>query len=290
MGNYCKFYYFNISGEDFIKDILTTSCLLNLNYKDLDRIIKKNTDIIYLKKYNKNNVMSDDSFYTICKNIFGKLYFKNKDNQKNIIDIDFYDQDLVKKFLYGLYNLIKINNKLDLSIFCLIMLPFNFNEKDLPDNKKYQIFFNALKIINFSIDEQQNSINNESITYSMFLENFNLYLALTLSGFTKIIYENLHENNSEEIIRKEILYNLQNYFIPDNINNFYMKISQNLRNKVEMKKNEEKLSTINEVEITFAMFNVFCNENKFIINYFELRKEFISFAKELKEKEKKNII
>ncbi len=290
MGNYCKFYYFNISGEDFIKDILTTSCLLNLNYKDLDRIIKKNTNIIYLKKNNKNYVMSDDSFYTICKNIFGKLYFKNKDNQKNIIDIDFYDQDLVKKFLYGLYNLIKINNKLDQSIFCLIMLPFNFNEKDLPDNKKYQIFFNALKNINFSIDEQQNSINNESITYSMFLENFNLYLALTLSGFTKIIYENLHENNSEEIIRKEILYNLQNYFIPDNINNFYMKISQNLRNKVEMKKNEEKLSTINEVEITFAMFNVFCNENKFIINYFELRKEFISFAKELKEKEKKNII
>lgn len=290
MGNYCKFYYFNISGEDFIKDILTTSCLLNLNYKDLDRIIKKNTNIIYLKKYNKNYVMSDDSFYTICKNIFGKLYFKNKDNKKNIIDIDFYDQDLVKKFLYGLYNLIKINNKLDQSIFCLIMLPFNFNEKDLPDNKKYQIFFNALKNINFSIDEQQNSINNESITYSMFLENFNLYLALTLSGFTKIIYENLHENNSEEIIRKEILYNLQNYFIPDNINNFYMKISQNLRNKVETKKNEEKLSTINEVEITFAMFNVFCNENKFIINYFELRKEFISFAKELKEKEKKNII
>ena len=287
MGNYCKFYYFNISGEDFIKDILTTSCLLNLNYKDLDRIIKKNTDIIYLKKYIKNYVMSDDSFYTICKNIFGKLYFKNKDNKKNIIDIDFYDQDLVKKFLYGLYNLIKINNKLDQSIFCLIMLPFNFNEKDLPDNKKYQIFFNALKNINFSIDEQQNSINNEFITYSMFLENFNLYLALTLSGFTKIIYENLHENNSEEIIRKEILYNLQNYFIPDNINNFYMKISQNLRNKVEMKKNEEKLSTINEVEITFAMFNVFCNENKFIINYFELRKEFISFAKELKEKEKK---
>ena len=290
MGNYCKFYYFNISGEDFIKDILTTSCLLNLNYKDLDRIIKKNTNIIYLKKNNKNYVMSDDSFYTICKNIFGKLYFKNKDNKKNIIDIDFYDQDLVKKFLYGLYNLIKINNKLDQSIFCLIMLPFNFNEKDLPDNKKYQIFFNALKNINFSIDEQQNSINNESITYSMFLENFNLYLALTLSGFTKIIYENLHENNSEEIIRKEILYNLQNYFIPDNINNFYMKISQNLRNKVETKKNEEKLSTINEVEITFAMFNVFCNENKFIINYFELRKEFISFAKELKEKEKKNII
>jgi hypothetical protein len=290
MGNYCKFYYFNISGEDFIKDILTTSCLLNLNYKDLDRIIKKNTNIIYLEKNNKNYVMSDDSFYTICKNIFGKLYFKGKDNRKNIIDIDFYDQDLVKKFLYGLYNLIKINNKLDQSIFCLIMLPFNFNEKDLPDNKKYQIFFNALKIINFSIDENQNSINNESITYSMFLENFNLYLALTLSGFTKIIYENLHENNSEEIIRKEILYNLQNYFIPDNINNFYMKISQNLRNKVEMKKNEEKLSTINEVEITFAMFNVFCNENKFIINYFELRKEFISFAKELKEKEKKNII
>ena len=290
MGNYCKFYYFNISGEDFIKDILTTSCLLNLNYKDLDRIIKKNTNIIYLKKNNKNYVMSDDSFYTICKNIFGKLYFKNKDNKKNIIDIDFYDQDLVKKFLYGLYNLIKINNKLDQSIFCLIMLPFNFNEKDLPDNKKYQIFFNALKNINFSIDENQNSSNNESITYSMFLENFNLYLALTLSGFTKIIYENLHENNSEEIIRKEILYNLQNYFIPDNINNFYMKISQNLRNKVEMKKNEEKLSTINEVEITFAMFNVFCNENKFIINYFELRKEFISFAKELKEKEKKNII
>ena len=290
MGNYCKFYYFNISGEDFIKDILTTSCLLNLNYKDLDRIIKKNTNIIYLKKNNKNYVMSDDSFYTICKNIFGKLYFKNKDNKKNIIDIDFYDQDLVKKFLYGLYNLIKINNKLDQSIFCLIMLPFNFNEKDLPDNKKYQIFFNALKNINFSIDENQNSSNNESITYSMFLENFNLYLALTLSGFTKIIYENLHENNSEEIIRKEILYNLQNYFIPDNINNFYMKISQNLRNKVEMKKNEEKLSTINEVEITFAMFNVFCNENKFIINYFELRKEFISFAKELKEKKKKNII
>jgi hypothetical protein len=234
--------------------------------------------------------MSDDSFYTICKNIFGKLYFKNKDNQKNIIDIDFYDQDLVKKFLYGLYNLMKINNKLDLSIFCLIMLPFNFNEKELPDNKKYQIFFNALKNINFSIDENQNSSNNESITYSMFLENFNLYLALTLSGFTKIIYENLHENNSEEIIRKEILYNLQNYFIPDNINNFYMKISQNLRNKVEIKKNEEKLSTINEVEITFAMFNVFCKENKFIIDYFELRKEFISFAKELKEKEKKNII
>jgi hypothetical protein len=34
------------------------------------------------------------------------------------------------------------------------------------------------------------------------------------------------------------------------------------------------------------MFNEFCEENKFIIDYFELRKEFISFVKELKEKEK----
>ena len=287
--NYCKFYYINFNSEEFIREILTTSCLFNLNYNDVDRIIRKNTDFLQ-SKTNKNYVIPDDSFYNICKQIFNKLYFKNKDKPKEIKDYDFYDQDLIKKFLYGLYNLIKVNNKLDQSIFCLIMLPFNFNEKDLPDNKKYQIFFNALKNINFSIDENQNSSNNESITYSMFLENFNLYLALTLSGFTKIIYENLHENNSEEIIRKEILYNLQNYFIPDNINNFYMKISQNLRNKVEMKKNEEKLSTINEVEITFAMFNVFCNENKFIINYFELRKEFISFAKELKEKKKKNII
>jgi hypothetical protein len=286
MGNYCKFYYFNISGEDFIKDILTTSCLLNLNYKDLDRILKKNTDIIYSKKQNKNYVMSDDSFYTICKNIFGKLYFKNKDNQKNIIDIDFYDQDLVKKFLYGLYNLIKVNDKLDLSILRLIMLPFNFNEKELSDSQKYQIFFNVLKDINFSIDDKQNESNNESIIYSDFLENFNLYLALTLSGFTKIIYENLHENNSEELIRKEILYNLQNYFIPDNINNFYMKISQNFRIKVEAKKNIHKLFTINKVEITIKMFNEFCEENKFIIDYFELRKEFISFVKELKEKEK----
>ena len=287
--NYCKFYYINFSGEEFIKEILTTSCLFNLNYKDFNRIINKNTDVLF-RKTNKNYNIPDNTFYNICKQIFDKIYFKNKDNKKDIKDYDFYDQDLVKKFLYGLYNLIKVNDKLDLSILRLIMLPFNFNEKELSDSQKYQIFFNVLKDINFSIDDKQNESNNESIIYSDFLENFNLYLALTLSGFTKIIYENLHENNSEEIIRKEILYNLQNYFIPDNINNFYMKISQNLRNKVEKKKNEEKLSTINEVEITFAMFNVFCNENKFIINYFELRKEFISFAKELKEKEKKNII
>ena len=283
--NYCKFYYINFSGEEFIKEILTTSCLFNLNYKDFNRIINKNTDVLF-RKTNKNYNIPDDTFYNICKQIFDKIYFKNKDNKKDIKDYDFYDQDLVKKFLYGLYNLIKVNDKLDLSILRLIMLPFNFNEKELSDSQKYQIFFNVLKDINFSIDDKQNESNNESIIYSDFLENLNLYLALTLSGFTKIIYENLHENNSEELIRKEILYNLQNYFIPDNINNFYMKISQNLRNKVKNKKNEEKLSTINEVEITFAMFNVFCKENKFIIDYFELRKEFISFVKELKEKEK----
>ena len=146
--------------------------------------------------------------------------------------------------------------------------------------KNYQI------VRNITIDDKQNESNNESIIYSDFLENLNLYLALTLSGFTKIIYENLHENNSEELIRKEILYSLQNYFIPDNINNFYMKISQNFRIKVEAKKNIHKLFTINKVEINIKMFNEFCEENKFIIDYFELRKEFISFVKELKEKEK----
>lgn len=283
--NYCKFYYINFSGEEFIKEILTTSCLFNLNYKDFNRIINKNTDVLF-RKTNKNYNIPDDTFYNICKQIFDKIYFKNKDNKKDIKDYDFYDQDLVKKFLYGLYNLIKVNDKLDLSILRLIMLPFNFNEKELSDSQKYQIFFNVLKDINFSIDDKQNESNNESIIYSNFLENFNLYLALTLSGFTKIIYENLHENNSEELIRKEILYSLQNYFIPDNINNFYMKISQNFRIKVEAKKNIHKLFTINKVEITFKMFNEFCEENKFIIDYFELRKEFISFVKELKEKEK----
>jgi hypothetical protein len=65
-----------------------------------------------------------------------------------------------------------------------------------------------------------------------------------------------------------------------------MKISQNFRIKVEAKKNIHKLFTINKVEITIKMFNEFCEENKFIIDYFELRKEFISFVKELKEKEK----
>ena len=283
--NYCKFYYINFSGEEFIKEILTTSCLFNLNYKDFNRIINKNTDVLF-RKTNKNYNIPDDTFYKICKQIFDKIYFKNKDNKKDIKDYDFYDQDLVKKFLYGLYNLIKVNDKLDLSILRLIMLPFNFNEKELSDSQKYQIFFNVLKDINFSIDDKQNESNNESIIYSDFLENLNLYLALTLSGFTKIIYENLHENNSEEIIRKEILYSLQNYFIPDNINKFYMKISQNFRIKVESKKNIHKLFTINKVEITIKMFNEFCEENKFIIDYFELRKEFISFVKELKEKEK----
>ena len=283
--NYCKFYYINFSGEEFIKEILTTSCLFNLNYKDFNGIISKNTDVL-LRKTNKNYNIPDETFYNICKQIFDKIYFKNKDNKKDIKDYDFYDQDLVKKFLYGLYNLIKVNDKLDLSILRLIMLPFNFNEKELSDSQKYQIFFNVLKDINFSIDEKQNESNNESIIYSNFLENFNLYLALILSGFTKIIYENLHENNSEELIRKEILYSLQNYFIPDNINNFYMKISQNFRIKIEAKKNIHKLFTINKVEITIKMFNEFCEENKFIIDYFELRKEFISFVKELKEKKK----
>ena len=283
--NYCKFYYINFSGEEFIKEILTTSCLFNLNYKDFIRIINKNTDVLF-RKTNKNYNIPDDTFYNICKQIFDKIYFKNKDNKKDIKDYDFYDQDLVKKFLYGLYNLIKVNDKLDLSILRLIMLPFNFNEKELSDSQKYQIFFNVLKDINFSIDDKQNESNNETIIYSNFLENFNLYLALTLSGFTKIIYENLHENNSEELIRKDIYYSLQNYFIPDNINNFYMKISQNFRIKVEAKKNIHKLFTINKVEITIKMFNEFCEENKFIIDYFELRKEFISFVKELKEKEK----
>ena len=283
--NYCKFYYINFSGEEFIKEILTTSCLFNLNYKDFNGIISKNTDVL-LRKTNKNYNIPDETFYNICKQIFDKIYFKNKDNKKDIKDYDFYDQDLVKKFLYGLYNLIKVNDKLDLSILRLIMLPFNFNEKELSDSQKYQIFFNVLKDINFSIDDKQNESNNESIIYSNFLENFNLYLALTLSGFTKIIYENLHENNSEELIRKEILYSLQNYFIPDNINNFYMKISQNFRIKIEAKKNIHKLFTINKVEITIKMFNEFCEENKFIIDYFELRKEFISFVKELKEKKK----
>ena len=283
--NYCKFYYINFSSEEFIREILTTSCLFNLNYNDVDRIIRKNTDFLQ-SKTNKNYVIPDDSFYNICKQIFNKLYFKNKDKPKEIKNYDFYDQDLIKKFLYGLYNLIKVNNKLDFSIFKLIMLPFNFNEKELSNSQKYQIFFNVLKNINFSIDDTQNYSNSESIIYANFLENFNLYLALILSGFTKIIYENLHENNSEEIIRKEILYSLQNYFIPDNINKFYMKISQNFRIKVEAKKNLHKLFTINKVEITIKMFNEFCEENKFIIDYFELRKEFISFVKELKEKEK----
>ena len=275
--NYCKYYYINNNSEDFIRAILTTSCLLNLNYNDFDKIVIKNSDSVNMKLYKHNYEISYNSFNIICKQIYNKLYFRNKEKQDDIKGDDFYDQDLVKKFLYGLYDLINFNNKCNSSILRLIMLPFNFYDKKLSEDQKYKILFNTLKIINFS--ENNRNYNNENVLYSIFLENFNVYLALILSGFTKIIYDNLHENNSEELIRKEILYNLENYFTQDNINNFYIKISKEFRKKIEMKKNLKKLSTLDEVEIDFEMFNEFCSENNFIIEYFELRKEFILFAK-----------
>ena len=254
----------NVS-ESYLRKVFSTSCLLILTNEDIDNLLFK-----YIKEKNKKNVkLENDVYINIINDIISKEYLKlSKNNNRRIINEEFQDQNIIKNFLENLFPLFNYSNYNNGLFFKLIMSPFIL--------KPTMIFDEKCKLL-FEFIKDSNNFNNSSnndLTYKIFYETFSVYLIIILSGFTKILNECLNKNNSDEILRDSFIYSLKNLFNPKNIKEYYEKLINDLTNRIKKNENED---FVNE-NVNYEDFKFLCEKNPQIIDYFNLRNDFVRFV------------
>jgi hypothetical protein len=267
--------------EEFIKDILSDSCLLNLTKTDINHLLYEHihggNDLVSVV----NLEISEEVYNNIVEDIFKMYYLYYRRKKTKTYKKESSHKDIVKKFLEGLYTYLNVNNSTNCLIFKLIMTPFILNEK-IDNEHKIDIFYENLKNVCFS-----KKITNYSapFKYERFCETFNVYLAIILSGFTKIIYENI-TNEKDEFIKNDMNINLTYLFTGENIRIFYKKLAKELIKDLE---NSSGIEKIENCVVTRENFQRFCKKKIFLLNYFELRKRFITFITENENLMQKNL-
>ena len=149
------------------------------------------------------------------------------------------------------------------------MCPFILKSTMLFD-EKCEILYEYIKCVNFN----EKDVNlNEDIKYNSFCETFKNYLEIILSGYTKVLSETLDSDNYEKL-KEQFNENLINLFNPKNIIEYYTKIIDDLNDVKDSKKDE---NSENE-KVNLFSFKQLCEKNPQIIDYFNLRDDFIKFA------------
>ena len=260
--------------ETYLKEVFTTSCLLNLKQIDIDNLLFEHihgeNDII-----NKTNLEINSLVYSeIVKDILDCKYLKNS-NDREKLGNDFRDQDIVRKFLLNLFPLFNYNPTTNCLIFKLIMCPFILNDDLISNEKKCEILYEKIKLINYS-DKDENLLEPD-MSYNRFCEAFSVYLAIVLSGFTKVLSDVLNEKNNkdEELLREGFIENLNTIFNPDNIRDYYKIIINDLIIRLEHSKD---FINLDQAKVNYQDFKFLC-EKKPIVDYFKLRENFINFSK-----------
>ena len=257
--------------EDLIKEILSDACLINLTKFDINHLLFQHihggNDLVNFM----NLEISEEIYQNIAEDIFNMNYINYRRKKIGVYKKKSLHRNIVEKFIYGLFPYFNVNNLTNCLIFKLIMMPFVFNENTSIENK-IDLFYENLKNASFS----KKITNFNTFYYERFCENFNVYLAIILSGFTKIIYENFNDEK-QELIKNDMNTNLTYLFTNENIRIFYKKLTKDLIKDLENSVGFEKIENCN---VTKEIFTNFCKKKNFLLNYFELRKRFINFITE----------
>ena len=257
--------------EDLITEILSDSCLINLTKNDINYLLYEHihggNDLVNLM----NLEISEEVYQNIADDIFNMRYINYRRKKIKVYKKESLHKNIVEKFIHGLFPYFNVNNSTNCLIFKLIMTPFIFNEKTSNENK-IDLFYENLKNVSFS----KKLTNFNTFNYERFCETFNVFLAIILSGFTKIIYENFN-NEKEEFIKNDMNTNLTYLFTDENIRIFYKKLTKDLIKDLE---NSVDFDKIENSIVTKEVFSKFCKKKIFLLNYFELRKKFINFITE----------
>lgn len=261
------------NSETYIFKLLNAKCFLNFNRLDLEQMmvnhLKGEPDYV-----NKSNLELTKDIYhdKIAKDIYNIRY---NDYRKESVSLkgEEFDHKAVEGFVFGLWGFIDINNTVNSLIFKLIMLPIILKKND-NFNDNVDVFYDYLKRVNFS--SKNMPLIKEDMTYGQFSDTFSLYLAIVLSGWTKLIMDNLkNSENSDEMLMNDFQESLNVYFIPENINRYYSYLTCNMVKDLESRPGYSGLSNS---KITRDDFKDLCEEFPCIVNYFELRENFREFV------------
>lgn len=259
----------SIDSETFIKEMLSSFCLQKLTIADINSIlfsrIRGGNDIIG----RTNLEITEESYSDIVNDITDRKYLKNKKNVSKGPDHHF---EILKEFLKNLFVLFNINNSVNCLIYKLIMCPILLKPEDEFEGKA-KFLYNSIKYVDFSNKDHDCTISE--IPYPQFCNTFSTYLAMILSGFTKILLECLDENNSDEIMRDEIKQNLKTLFDAETVKDYYSFLTVSLIKQIVNVEN----SSLENCTVNEASFISLCKEHPEILNYIALREEYIKFAK-----------
>lgn len=271
MGAACNCSHY-IDSETFIKEMFSTTFLINITASDIDNIlfnrIKGGNDFV-----GKTNLEITEEAYTqIASDIYESRYLQAKRGNETIKGNDTY-KEFTKNFFRSFFPFINMNNNVNCLIFRLLMCPFII-KKEAPFEQNALYLFNAIRCVSFTGKDWD--FTEKSMKYVDFCDTFATYLAMILSGYSKLISSLLNENNCDELMMNELNVNLTKYFDPDILKEYYTVITKKLRKKIEDANN----NNIENYSVNGDDFLYFCKEEPYVLNYFELRANFIKFAKD----------
>ena len=264
----------SLTPEEYLREVFSTKCLITLTKQDIDNLLFKHIHGGNDLKNKSNLKIDNETYLEIVDDIIHLKYLKSqKDKYREALGKDFKDQNVVKNFLEGIFPLFNFNETTNCLIFKLLMCPFTLKDTMLVEERE-KILFECIKCVNYSNKEV--NLLEKDMTYNRFCETFSVYLAIILSGFTKVLKESLNEKDTEQNFLKDgFVENLKNWFNPENIKNYYMKIINDLVKQIE---NSKDFNSLDNSMVTFELFKDLCEKNPQIIDYFKLRDDFIQFS------------
>lgn len=268
------------NSEAYIKLIIETTCLQQVNNRNLE------TNLIYHMKRSNENYgkpkyeINPDLYQLIIKDIIeGKFIGKERKHFHNLS----VKATIVKKFLEKIYELINFSINAHFFIFKLVMTPITLKDLDKDDEGKTKHLFQLLKSINLKDCDVDMSL--DTIPFNQFCDSLLFYITTVISGYSKKLYETLTELEMEPMIRYDLLENLQEYFEMKLFNSYFKLIMGNFMKQLLLTRKEERLDDYN---VTYDDFKSIIDDNPQLIHYFQLREDYLLFARKSKDNNNNN--
>ena len=281
MGQSCDCCSINNS-EEYIK--LVFSCLDSLDCDTFDNVIKRKTNVH--DQILKSGIfkISQKEFVNTMESVIQQKLSNVNNKYKKHLKL-FFSEKFFEKFLSGNEQINKTNGY----VFKMLMCPFVLKEK-YSDEKKAEYFFDIIKFIkisetittkktgnlNYNLSHQnENNVNKHPIPYKTFCEVIQLYLFSVLSGYSKRMLSIMKTFKENTGLINDLKDNLSERFTKNLIMKYYNKIMEKYINATQ---NAENNDNVNQLEITKKEFIKIVEQNKQLLNYFQLREHFLGFT------------